>query len=47
MYKKMYLILFNKITDALKTETLDECKEILKQAQIESEEVCISSTEEI
>ncbi len=47
MYKKMYLILFNKITDALDVETLNECKEILKQAQIEAEEYCISSNEEI
>lgn len=47
MYKKMYLLLFNTITTVLKEDDVDKIKEILKQAQIEAEEICISSDEEI
>ncbi|MBQ8182865.1 MAG: hypothetical protein IJ025_03070 [Clostridia bacterium] len=47
MYKKMYLILFNAITDALQKSGTDEIKAILKQAQIDAEEVCINSDENI
>ncbi|MDO5479568.1 MAG: hypothetical protein Q4G23_10450 [Clostridia bacterium] len=36
-YKKMYTKLFNSVTDAI---------EILKQAQIETEEIYINSSEE-
>ncbi len=44
-YKKMYLYLFNKITDALGKEDLQEIKEILMEAQIYTEEMYISFDE--
>lgn len=47
MYKKMYVALFNAITDALNCENKEKADEILKLAQIEAEEICISSTDEI
>lgn len=47
MYKKMYLLLFNTITKALQENDIDKLKEILKQGQIEAEEICIESDEEI
>ncbi len=47
MYKKMYLTLFNAITAALKENNLDIIKEILKNAQINAEEICINSNDEI
>ena len=47
MYKKMYLLLFNAITDALQKSNADEIKAILKQAQIDTEEICINSDEDI
>lgn len=47
MYKKMYLILFRAITDVLEKSDTEEIKSILKQAQIDAEEVCINSEEEI
>ena len=42
LYKKMYYHLFNKITDALESHTIDEQSLILKQAQIDTEEMYIS-----
>ncbi len=47
MYKKMYLTLFNAITSALEQTDIEHIHNILKQAQIESEEICINSTEKI
>ena len=47
MYKKMYLILFNAITDAIKSASKMQSDEILRSAQIEAEQICISSSEEI
>lgn len=47
MYKKMYLILFKAITEALKKADAVEIKAILCQAQIDAEEVCMNSDEEI
>lgn len=46
VYKKMYLGLFNAVTDALRSNDIDEIKEILKQGQIDAEEIYISSDEE-
>lgn len=46
MYKKMYYHLFNKITDAINISSETIVKEILKQAQIETEEMYINATEE-
>ena len=34
MYKKMYIILFNAITDALQENTINKMKDILKKAQV-------------
>lgn len=42
LYKKMYLLLFNRITDALKALKncdYDRAAGILREAQIEAEEV--------
>lgn len=47
MYKKMYLLLFNAITDALEEIESEKIKAILKQAQIDAEEICISSNDKI
>ena len=47
MYKRMYFVLFNAITDAWNCENKEKADEILRSAQIEAEEICISSTEEI
>ena len=47
MYKKMYITLFNAITDAINETDINIIKDILKQAQIKSEETCINSDEEI
>ncbi len=47
MYKKMYLLLFNAITDDLQKSDTDEIKVILNQAQIDAEEICINSDEDI
>ncbi len=41
MYKRMYLLLFNAITTALRESDIDKLKEILKTAQIETEEIYI------
>lgn len=45
MYKKMYLLLFNAITDALRlleTGNVWELKKVLMNAQSEAEEIYIS-----
>ena len=42
LYKKMYYHLFNAVTDAIRTETKQVADEILKQAQIETEEIYIN-----
>lgn len=47
MYKKMYITLFNAITDAISENNIDIIKDILKQAQVKAEEICINSDEEI
>ena len=47
MYKKMYLTLFNAISKALEEKDTNLIKEILKQAQIEAEEICINGDEDI
>lgn len=46
MYKKMYFHLFNVITDALEENDINVLKEILKQGQIETEEMYINGVEE-
>ncbi len=43
IYKKMYLRLFNSITDVLEVNDIDVIKEKLKEAQIEAEEIYISA----
>ena len=47
MYKKMYLTLFNAISKALEEKDTNLIKEILIQAQIEAEEICINSKDDI
>ncbi len=47
MYKRMYLTLFNAICKALEKKDINSIKEILKQAQIEAEEICINGDEDI
>ena len=47
MYKKMYLLLFNAITNALKETSTEKIQQILKQAQIDAEEILMDSDEEI
>ena len=47
MYKKMYLLLFNAITTALKEKDINKIRNILIKAQIDAEEICIKSDEEI
>ena len=47
MYKKMYLLLFNAITNALQETNIEEIKKILITAQQQAEEICIKSDEEI
>lgn len=47
LYKRMYLYLFNRITDALEYETVEEIKERLKKAQCETEEIYIEKETEI
>lgn len=46
MYKKMYFHLFNIITDALEENDIIVLKEILKQGQIETEEMYIEGNED-
>ena len=47
MYKKMYLILFRAITESLGENDIEKIRGLLKKAQIEAEEICINSDEEI
>lgn len=46
MFKKMYFILFNIITDALEENDIEKMREILKNGQIETEEMYINGDEE-
>ncbi len=46
MFKKMYFRLFNIITDALEENDIEKMREILKNGQIETEEMYINSDEE-
>ncbi len=39
MYKKMYYHLFSAVTDAVNENDIEKIKEILKSAQIETEEI--------
>ena len=41
LYKRMYYHIFNKVTDALGAQTIEGKDTILKQAQIETEEMYI------
>lgn len=41
-YKDLYFRLFNTLTDALEASTFEEAKAILRQAQIDAEELFIS-----
>lgn len=47
LYKRMYLYLFNRITDALEYETVEEIKESLEKAQCETEEIYIEKEAKI
>jgi hypothetical protein len=47
MYKKMYIILFNAITDALQENNINKMKDILKKAQVLAEEICLTSEDDI
>lgn len=42
LFKNMYYHLFNAVTDAIRTETKSESDEILKQAQIKTEDMYIN-----
>ena len=42
LYKKMYYYLFNAVTDAIRADTKSETDEILKQAQIKTEDMYIN-----
>lgn len=46
MFKKMYFRLFNIITDALEENDIEKMREILKNGQIETEEMYINGDEE-
>lgn len=46
MYKKMYYHLFNKITDALNESDFQRAREILMNAQRETEEIYINEADE-
>ena len=46
LYKKMYLHLFNAVTDTLEENNIEEIKRTLIKAQQETEEIYISSSEE-
>ena len=46
MFKKMYFILFNIITDALEENDIEKMREILKNGKIETEEMYINGDEE-
>ena len=48
-YKSMYLLLFNRVTDALgeiERGNMERARELLQQAQLETEELYISAPEE-
>ncbi len=45
MYKQMYYRLFNVITTALRESDIDKLKEILKEGQIEAENIYICGGE--
>ena len=45
LYKRMYLYLFNRITDALEYKTIEEIKENLVKAQCETEDIYIETSE--
>ena len=45
-YERMYKILFNAITDALDTIPNGRAREILKQAQLETEELYVEGSQE-
>ena len=45
MFKKMYFRLFNIITDALEENDIEKMREILKNGQIETEEMYINGDE--
>lgn len=47
MFKKMYIILFNAITDALQENNINKMKDILKEAQVLAEEICLTSEDDI
>ncbi|MBP3560753.1 MAG: hypothetical protein J6K49_08835 [Clostridia bacterium] len=47
LYKRMYLYLFNRITDALEYKTIEEIKESLMKAQCETEDIYIEKEAEI
>lgn len=47
MYKRMYLTLFKAISKALELKDINEIKNILIQAQIEAEEICINGKDDI
>ncbi|MBQ6837810.1 MAG: hypothetical protein IJO44_03130 [Clostridia bacterium] len=42
MYQKMYYHLFNAVTDVIQSCKDKECVEILKQAQLDTEEIFIT-----
>ncbi|MBR0534765.1 MAG: hypothetical protein IIX14_00140 [Clostridia bacterium] len=46
VYKKMYLSLFNSVTDALEENDVEKIKQILIDAQIKAEEMYIQSSDE-
>lgn len=45
LYKKMYYHLFNAVTDAMSSGTKEEADIILRNAQIETEEIYINGGE--
>ena len=47
LYKRMYLYLFNRITDALEYKTIEEIKESLMKAQCETEDIYIEKEEDL
>ncbi len=46
MYKKMYFKLFNIVTDALEEKDINAVKELLRNGQIETEEMYINGNED-
>ncbi len=43
LYKKMYCLLFNQVTDAIELTSDEKVKEILIKAQQDTEEIYISA----